>query len=152
MYIYIVGYGTMEESDYIYLTHADKWCKETFEDVIIEASKIALSKKADEDYFLINMDYKENKLKAHVTFEDILFDVVDILIKEHGFEKLKVTGNVSTFGWANLLENDWKEDTKDDTFLVKLRAVCQKDPILKEKIDKLIVKESKRRIKEEGNV
>ncbi|OIN88187.1 MAG: hypothetical protein AUJ50_01580 [Candidatus Aenigmarchaeota archaeon CG1_02_38_14] len=46
-----------------------------------------------------------------LTFQDILYDVIEELIKNFGFEKIEFTSEFNVFGWADIMdEKDWERD------------------------------------------
>jgi hypothetical protein len=93
MYIYNLGYYSHEESEYIQLYHSDKFTQEQFEEIIMKSVADIIGESKDKDY----------------TFEDIFTDVMEYLIKNVGFKKVKFDADFNIFGWPPILDkNDWK--------------------------------------------
>jgi hypothetical protein len=98
MYIYDMGYYTYEESDYHQICHEQKYNDKEFEEIVIKAAINILKE-------------KETKKEERISFQDILHDVVEELIKNFGFKEVKFTVRHYIFGWPNILdEKDWKGD------------------------------------------
>ena len=113
MYIYNIGYHSYEESDYIQNFHKKKINKKGLEDIIIKAT--------------VNV-FKSHEVKKDkgVTFQYILYDVVEELIKNFGFKEVEFTSQFNIFGWANILdEKDWEGDR--DEQLKKLTKSIKND-------------------------
>ncbi len=95
MYIYNIGYHTYEESESVQLYHEKKYTKEEFESITTEAVGRVLKAVS----------------KDKVTFQSILFDVVEELTKNFGFTRVKFTSEFNVFGWADILDGkDWEDD------------------------------------------
>lgn len=117
MFIYNLGYHTYEESEYIQLYHNKKFNKKEFEKIVIKATITILKK-------------YEIKSTEIVTFQDILYDVVEELIKNFGFKKVKFSSEFNVFGWANILnEKDWEYNR--DEQLNKLTKAVKKELLKK---------------------
>ena len=112
MYIYSMGYHTYEESDNIQLYHEKKFSKKKFEDIVTKATVNVLKEP----------EFKKDK---HISFQDIIYDIAEELIKNFGFKEVKFTADFNIFGWANILdEEDWKRDR--DAQLKLLTKAIQK--------------------------
>jgi len=72
MYIYNLGYYSHEENEYIQLYHKDKFTQKKFEEIVMNSAAKIL----------------EKEVGKIVSFEDILSDVVENLIKSYGFIKV----------------------------------------------------------------
>lgn len=52
-----------------------------------------------------------HKKRFSKSFEYILYDVVEELIKNFGFKEVKFTSQFNVFGWPDILnEKDWEND------------------------------------------
>ena len=117
MYVYRIGYGTCEESDYDYLIHKEKFSKEQLTSLIHDCVLDVL------------MEAKEKKKNSDMgspylhSYQDIHGEVVEKLIKKHGFEELRIEQSWDVFGWASIfIHGDWsgyREEPDDLTALVK---------------------------------
>lgn len=97
MYVYKIGYYSHEESDYVYLTHKEKFSSKQLREFVEKASleAVALMKSKD--------DYLHN-------YEDIHPEVINILTEKYGFSELKLTSGWICFGWGSIfVQSDWKE-------------------------------------------
>ncbi len=97
-YIYNIGYGTCEESDYFQLCHEIKYSQREFEKIIVK---------------IVMKEFKGHKVEKDekISFQDILYRLVEELTKNFGFKRVKFTAEFNVFGWANLLDKkDWEED------------------------------------------
>lgn len=107
MYVYNVGYHSYEESEYCQLYHEKKFNQKEFEDIVIEA---AISVLKESEHVNNYKDYKHEG-RVTITFQDIFFSVVEVLVKKFGFKEVKFTSGFNVFGWADILDpNDWKID------------------------------------------
>ncbi len=97
-YIYNIGYSTYEESEYYQLYHKRRYSQEEFEKIVVKA--------------VMNW-FKEYEVKKDekISFQDIIFSLIEELTKNFGFKKVDFTAEFSVFGWANLLDKqNWEED------------------------------------------
>ena len=95
MFVYVVGYGTCEESQYDYLVHEKGFFKEEFEAMIHECALKAIKemKKAG--------DYLHS-------YQGIHDQVVEYLKEDFGFTDLKTIQEWTVFGWASMFKHgDW---------------------------------------------
>lgn len=96
--IYNMGYSTYEESGYYQFYHKRKYSQTEFEKIVAKAVM---------NWF---KGYKVKK-KETISFQDIIFNVVEELTNNFGFKKVNFTAEFSVFGWANLLDKkDWEGD------------------------------------------
>ncbi len=106
IYIYNIGYYSYEEIENVQLYHKKRFNKKEFENIITKAT-INLLKK------------HEIKKDKYITFQDILDSIIEELIKNFGFKKVKFTAEFNVFGWANILdEKDWKYDRNEQLNLL----------------------------------
>jgi hypothetical protein len=101
MYIYNIGYGTMEESNYFQYSHTNKFSEEQLrkmvEDGLFEASII---KDKDWTCFLTRIeDLTDCKI-----FRNYL--------ESKGFIRVKFEAQVSLFGWNDLKDKIWERETE----------------------------------------
>lgn len=97
MYLYNLSYDTYEESEYIQLSHKHKYSDKEFKKIVRTATNNIITK----------IKTKENK---RISFQDIIEDVAEELIKNFGFKRVKFDAEFSIFGWADILDkSDWKE-------------------------------------------
>ena len=114
-YVYVVGYGTCEESEYDYLMHKEKLSKEQLREMV-ETSVVFVVKKMKKDKY----SYIHN-------YEDVHGEVVEYLIKNYGFKKLEIEGRWNVFGWGSMFVNDWEGYTETDEELKHLRERMKKE-------------------------
>lgn len=107
MYIYNIGYNSYEESEYYQLYHEKKFNQKEFEGIVIEAVIFVLK----ESESVENHKHYKHEGRPKITFQDILFSVVEVLVKNFGFKEVKFTSKFNVFGWADILDpDDWKID------------------------------------------
>jgi len=97
--IYILGYGTYEESDYTYLLHDDVFTYDEFENMIFESTyKFIMEEKKYIHYYIHS-------------FSDVHSGVVEIMINDYGFKKLEPEVSWACFGWSSIFTTkDWEDD------------------------------------------
>jgi len=96
MYIYNIGYDSYEETEYVQLYHKNKYKNKEFEEMIMKAVVNVLSK-------------QKIKKSEIISFQDIFSDLIEELIKNFGFKKVKFDSKFNVFGWTNILDKeDWK--------------------------------------------
>lgn len=107
MNVYMVGYGTHEESEYNYLLHEKDFTQDEFEQIIFNSVyKCILAEKKKEHSYLHD-------------YGGIHGNVVDFMIKNHGFKELKPKNSWVCFGWASMFKpSDW--DTASSSEIGKL--------------------------------
>lgn len=97
-YIYNLGYHSYEESDYYQLYHHKKFSKNEFEQLVAKATLCVIKK-------------HPHKKGQHISFQDVIFEVRDVLIRKFGFQEVEFTATFSVFGWPDILdESDWEHD------------------------------------------
>ena len=106
MYLYAVGYESHEDSASIEIWHERHFSKEEFEGMVVDACPGAVREVKEDDGFLHN-------------FTDIYEEVVAILIRDHGFVKVKYEVRVYPFGWPSIFIRDWGNDP--DPLLDRIR-------------------------------
>lgn len=122
MHIYNIGYNSYEESEYVQLYHEKKFSQKEFENIVIEAVVSVLKKYKE----LKNSSVEDSRLKSRTTFQNMLFSVIEMLVKKFGFKEVKFIGKFDVFGWADILdENDW-EDNRDEQLNKLTKSVKQK--------------------------
>ena len=98
MSFYDVGYDTYEESEHIQLAHEKVFSQDEFDKLVIQAT-IAVLKR------------EKSLRKEHVSFQDILHDVVEELTMKRGFRRLKFDARFVVFGWPSIRDKtDWNHD------------------------------------------
>ena len=103
MHIYNLGYYSHEESEYIQLSHDNKFTQKEFEEIVMNSAARIFDKESDKN----------------ISFQDIFLDVVDDLIKNCGFKKVDFEAEFSVFGWPHIMDkDDWKGER--DKLLDKL--------------------------------
>jgi hypothetical protein len=96
MKVYVVGYGSCEESEYEYLLHDDTIDKDELEAFVHECVLDAIDYKIEADEYI------------H-TYQDIHDYVIDALVNEYRFKRLEVEAEWACFGWASLFtKDDWQ--------------------------------------------
>ena len=117
MYIYNIGSFSYEESEYIQLYHKDKFTRKEFEEIVMKSTAKIVEKEGGKN----------------VSFEHILSDVVEDLIKNHGFTQVKFDAEFSVFGEANILGKNDLDEGEQGELLEKLRNFIKNKPNSAEK-------------------
>jgi hypothetical protein len=166
-YIYEIGYGSYEESDFTQLTHTKKFTGEEIKNLVHKVIKeillsITIDNNGSSIFATVNhmsfsgyaeKDYKESKklgghkYKYHITFEDLHSVVVEKLIKDHGFKPMQFETCYSMFGWGGLFDTEWEQD--EDLNLKGLREFIKNDVELQNKYKELIEKSIPHLLKDE---
>lgn len=97
MYLYKIGYYSMEESDYIELQHDKKFSDDEMSEMIAEATIDTIRKEGITKY----------------TFQCIFSsdNFIQFLKNKFNFKELEYELKWSAFGWASIYDkNDWKHD------------------------------------------
>lgn len=149
MYLYDVGYGSCEESEYIQFSHKKKFDKEEFNSIVEEClyqcllfevkREVELAKKYPPmNYFCRGTLSFDGTRISQPSFQD-LFMASDgenlVFVREmskRGFEKAKFEHRLGVFGWSSAVDpNDWKDHTNEDTKLLsqKFAAELEKENI-----------------------
>ncbi|MCL2115761.1 MAG: hypothetical protein FWH29_06035 [Methanobrevibacter sp.] len=103
MYYYNIGYYTFEESEHTQLIHEKKFVSNELKEIVEEA------------YIAIIQDkemWEKNEL-LRVTIQNLNQYVIEYLVNNKGFRKIKFQAEWNGFGWANLFEEDWKETVRN---------------------------------------
>lgn len=129
-YLYNIGYGSCEESCYIQLWHKDKFTVEQLEDLYFQAAKkIILS---DDKIGFIDICDEE----YIVSFQDLNDIVLDLFVKEYGFEAVEFQARLNYFGWVNIFNSkSWKDYADESDIRFKERV--KNDPELQTKYQEL---------------
>jgi hypothetical protein len=121
MYIYQVGYWTMEESPSYYLFHVNKYTQEQFDDIVSDAfvksykDKWPICELKD-----ISDEHGESTYETDYV-DDILDDAMNYLYKE-GFIEIKTDITFEPFGWASISdESSWKGSYRENDKLNMIR-------------------------------
>jgi hypothetical protein len=129
MYYYDIGYGTCEESSFVTLTHEKKVTQDDLHQMI---KKICIELyqefHTDSDQFTDDGEkwHSLEKMFDHCTFQDLWnthrfprdedqVSIVDKLIKDYGFQRIKYEAEIAYFGWASLDKVDWTGHTDELT-------------------------------------
>lgn len=155
-YVYDIGYGTYEESEYYNLYHTEAFTEEQIQELIHKIVKeLILSIRFDEerqnfifegqDRFdhagFVDKLYHDEVPGAEygyrLTFQELLGKIVDKLVKEHGFKHFDIQAKYVTDGWPNLFYKDWADS--DDTLDV-LRKFIKEDKDIQEVYNKVMKK------------
>ena len=95
MHIYNFGYHSHEESEYIQLYHNSKFTQKEFEEIVMNSASNIIDAEGGKD----------------TSFEHIFLDVLDDLIKNHGFTKVEFEAEFDVFGWPDIMnKDDWKNE------------------------------------------
>ena len=132
MYVYDIGYGTYEESQYTQLLSEKKYTRQELHELIYSIIRklivnidAKVLKMDDGEEFVhskpgyVDKGFNDDdtyNLFYHLSFQDVYSDVIKELIKNHGFKELTFESNYSIMGWANLLEaGHWKDDVTEES-------------------------------------
>jgi hypothetical protein len=97
MYNYKIGYTTMEENEFIELTHENQYSKEEIEEMVFKAS-----------IKTIKGNIKNNSNHIH-SFSSLLSPVVQYFVAELGFKAVEFESEFKVFGWPSIYDNnDWQ--------------------------------------------
>lgn len=101
MYVYNVGYGSPEESEYSQLCHETKYSKEEFHQIILKAIEEVLIDVLEEEEFHCKVYLDEDG----ISYQNIHPLVVGKLLMNFGFRKLYYEAMWSCFGWSSITQN-----------------------------------------------
>lgn len=95
MFVYVVGYGTCEESEFEYLYHEEKFTKEEFEGMIHACALNAIR------------DMKEQDEYIH-SYQSIHDETIAYLKNDYEFKSVEPELEWIVFGWASIFKHgDW---------------------------------------------
>lgn len=123
MYFYEVGYGSPEDSSYRQIQHEKLFTEDEFDNLVLSCVPEALINyiKGRKSWGLDRLD-KE----MHINFSELHNHVTKILCNKHGFSPIKLTACFSTFGWADLIQDEgWDSYTKGDRVFQKLATTAR---------------------------
>lgn len=103
MYVYKVGWGSYEESEYTELYHDQRFTDEDLEKMVFDAVINVLSE-------IVKSDFDKICLREDgIAYEEIHSKVVTVLQEKHGFTKVQYQASWSIFGWPSLTDkNSWR--------------------------------------------
>jgi len=145
MYIYDIGYGSYEESQYWQYIHKEKFTEKQLRlivgDCIFEVIEY-LSRLKRRPTNRMNWVHF---LEDGPTFQDIMYTPrFHDALKKRGFKPIEIEAETHVFGWASCIRNNWKDpvDSSDSTRLIinRLMRKARKEGIY----IKTIKKERKR--------
>ena len=130
-YVYCVGYGSYEESEFEYLCSNECLDKYQFRYIVHNAVNDVLKdiiEGIDTDTMIVN----ENG----PSYQDIHDKVIIKLLEKYNFTKLNVHAEWSCFGWPSITDNnDWEKQRGDE-----LNNLCNNiDEDIKHDINKMCV-------------
>jgi len=113
MKIYELGYWSRDESPKILLTCDKEYTQEQFNDLVTD--------------IITDIGIKEIEKNGHFdsTFEHILIPLYETL-QQYGFNEIKANIKIKPFGWASLIEYDWKYDISETDDINILRKLIRK--------------------------
>lgn len=115
MFNYKIGYSWEEGSGYIELSNLKQFSKEELEEIIIEVSLRVLIEERKKspwlDWFEEGDRDESDIYDIYSSFNDILDQVIEILIKDYGFEKIKYEQIIELPGLTGVIspENNYEE-------------------------------------------
>lgn len=122
MFLYNVGYGTMEESELVQLWHKERFSSEELETLVHQATTKALEyaiECAEED--IAHWDEEDYRSKDRfyfhkqgISFQE-LFPRIIVELEKLGFTRATFEEEFSAFGWASVCGEDWKGYTNETT-------------------------------------
>jgi hypothetical protein len=95
-FIYDIGFGTCEESEYTQLIHSTEFSKKELEVLVHKALKKAYDTR----------EIPKDRAYDFTQYQFFHDRVIEILCDEYGFRKVEFTAKWSCFGWAEI---DYKE-------------------------------------------
>jgi len=132
--IYMFGYGTFEESGYIYLLHDETFTYDEFENMIFESA------------YKFIMEEKKNERHCLHDFGDVDYGISEIMIKDYGFKPLKPDVSWTCFGWGSIFSTDdmYDENDEENVRLIKYlrsKGLSEKDDTYLQQREKNYTKE-----------
>jgi hypothetical protein len=139
VYLYSIGYGTCEESDYRQYSHGKKFSREDLRDIVrdcvIETIEHYASKFNEEgyhdDFFYVSSEGP--------TLEHILdSEFYQQRLESRGFVPLKFESSLGVFGWASAMDpDDWEGHTSesDRELRQQIANACRDKGIFVEKTE-----------------
>lgn len=149
MFFYEIGYTSWDESPITTLSHSDKFATEEFDEILLQSYVKAnsIAKKRHSDWF---DEWLEDKIQKDEELDkDYLDDmrynpnvtelnqiVIDILLKEYGFKKLKIQGDFIPVGSYITPENvPYGSDATSDC--EKLNLIRKRITVIEERDKKI---------------
>jgi hypothetical protein len=128
VYLYRVGYGSYEDSEYFELMHADKLSCEYLHKVVVQCINGVLKD-------IISGKIKICLMEDGVSYEDINEDVINKMIQFYGFKKVEYQAKWSVFGWPSITcDKSWGEQRGD--VLIRVTEEIPQD--IKDKINEMV--------------
>jgi hypothetical protein len=137
-YLYELGYGTYEESEYSQIQHEKEFTQEEFNDMVlkcvVKAAKEVFDeavndfnspeskkekaegacfnrKHGDEFMYEICIETLMYMHEARLTYQSLHKRVTELMTEDFGFVVAPKTATISFFGWSDLAnENDWEQN------------------------------------------
>ena len=145
-YVYSVGYGSYEESEYVQITHDKKFTIEQLREMINNTVKKMILNISVDEHGYTSLGYGDdgygfqNEVTYRIDFPDMMYrGLIDNLCTDYGFQRLVFECGYDVWGWANIFDNDWDSETNDED-TKSLRALAQNDPDIKNKIEEVVKK------------
>jgi len=113
LYVYEIGYGTCEESQFWQYMHREKFTEEQLFDIIEDCLFIALKKMREPD--------SEFEHQQHPSFQDLMSSwrkdaIFHEELERRGFQHIEFTASFSVFGWAKAdVPGNWDGHTCPDS-------------------------------------
>ena len=108
---YQIGFDTFEESEFVQLYHEKLYSKNEFQDIINKICLDIVKNTKKEDYTFLSFEY-------------MFYEIVESLLKDYGFKKLKYDIDWRAFGWSHILDKDsWSEDRNEEDRASNCRRV-----------------------------
>ena len=102
VYVYRIGYGSPEDSDYSYYEHTKKYNQGHLENIVVACAVEALRE--------LKAPYSNYQHRRKPHWSDIIQDFhFEGALKDRGFKKIKPHQTFSVFGWSEAeTSDDWK--------------------------------------------
>jgi len=135
MYLYNIGYGTCEESEYHQFYHTTKYTDEELEDIVVQCFCEIIEYSAGR--FDETGDHDNPRLWVNekgIKFSELMGEpIFNELLEKKGFKQVEFVARFSCFGWASaMLPGDWKSwaSEKNETYQTRIKEFCEKKGII----------------------
>jgi len=115
MYIYEIGYWSMEECPVHTLCCEKQYSKEQFDELVSDCI-IRVFKQRSEDAL---KKYRIEEIYLEDSVDYLYSDAIDILTKEFGFKSFEIHAKFIPFGWASIRDkSSWKNERDEQLNLI----------------------------------
>lgn len=112
-YVYNIGYGSYEESDFAQLLHTKKFSNARLRK-LVEAAILRI---------VARTRRKGRRKRKRNSYQNIHDQVVERLVSHDGFVRLEFTAEWACFGWGSIFDNCNRNKNRDPNLQSLTRAI-----------------------------